>query len=103
MRTKISLAILNALASSNLTQTQFAAKAGTTQSTINSIISTDLRITPETLRKITHAIGNNHNASILIAHLEDEITRAGHKTTDFDIRHNPREFNQKITETMSLS
>lgn len=101
MRTRIGLALTNAMRTLGITQTELAEKADTSQSTINTIICTTTRVHPDTLKKITHALDSNTNASLLIAHLEDEIERAGHKTINYDIRRNTAKYNADVEHAIA--
>ena len=61
------------------TQSALAERSEIPQSTISQIISTDVRIAPASLQALTHCWDNSDaNGRVLIAHLRDEIHRAGH-------------------------
>lgn len=71
-----------------LTQSALADHAAVPQSTISQIIGTDVRIAPLSLNALTHCWPTPEaNGRVLIAHLRDEIHRAGHDPENaLDIR-----------------
>lgn len=61
------------------TQTALAERSAIPQPTISQIIATDVRIAPPSLAALTHCWPTpDANGRVLIAHLRDEIYRAGH-------------------------
>lgn len=61
------------------TQSALAERASIPQPTISQIIATDVRIAPASLLALTHCWESAEaNGRVLIAHLRDEIHRAGH-------------------------
>jgi len=78
-----------------------AEKSKLCQATINKIVSKKFRVDEKTLKQITNALDAKTNASLLIYHLEDEIERAGHKTMDYDIKHNPKKYSKRVENAMS--
>jgi transcriptional regulator with XRE-family HTH domain len=77
-RTYIGRSIAIELRESNLTQMEFAHRSGLSQPTLQQIISTAVRISPQSLTAVTHNWPHvSTSARVLIAHLRDEIFRAG--------------------------
>ena len=61
-----------------ITQNEIATRAHITQPSAWRILHGRCRLAPETLRLITHCmIDHNANGRLLIAHLRDELQRAG--------------------------
>ncbi len=71
-----------------LTQSALADHALVPQSTISQIMGNDVRIAPASLTALTHCWSTPEaNGRVLIAHLRDEIHRAGHDPENaLDIR-----------------
>lgn len=62
-----------------MTQSALSDRASVPQPTISQIIATDVRIAPTSLAALTHCWPTPEaNGRVLIAHLRDEINRAGH-------------------------
>ena len=101
MTTRLGMALLNSLQTLGISQIEMAEKSKLCQATINKIISKKFRVDEKTLNRITNALDPKTNATLLIYHLEDEIERAGHKTTDYDIKHNPKKYSKKVENAMS--
>ena len=73
-------------ATSDTSVRALATECGISPSTLSRLISDDRRVDEETLRKLCHA--NPREAAglrLLIAHLRDEIERAGRKQTEIKI------------------
>ena len=100
MITRLGNALMSILYSEGLKQTDMAEKCQLSQPTINKIMSKPFRVDESTLKKITNALSPDLNACLLIAHLEDEIDRAGHKVADYDIKRNPKKYAKKIENAM---
>lgn len=100
MSTRLGTSLMSILYSQGMKQTDMAEKCQLSQPTINKIMSKPFRVDESTLRKITNALSPDLNACLLIAHLEDEIDRAGHKIADYDIKRNPKKFAKKVEHAM---
>ena len=101
MTTRLGLALMNALQTLGLSQIDMAEKSKLCQATINKIISKKFRVDERTLKQVTNALDPKTNATLLIYHLEDEIERAGHKTMDYDIKHNPKKYSKRVENAMA--
>jgi transcriptional regulator with XRE-family HTH domain len=101
VKTRLGIALMNSIQTLGITQNQMADKCGLSQPTINKVISSKGRADETTLKKITNALDPETNAALLISHLEDEIERAGHKSSDYDIKRNPKKYAKKIEHAMS--
>lgn len=78
-RTYIGRAIATEMELSDTRQAQIAEACNLSQASISAIISSPVRVAPESLRAITHCWPTPEaNVRVLIAHLRDEIHRAGH-------------------------
>jgi transcriptional regulator with XRE-family HTH domain len=76
--TYISRALALEMERAGITQNEIATRAHITQPSAWRILHGRCRLAPETLRLITHCmIDHNANGRLLIAHLRDELQRAG--------------------------
>jgi transcriptional regulator with XRE-family HTH domain len=78
MKMKTGKALREAMDAESVDQTTFGRRIGMTQSGVSKILAGTRRPEIPTLKRITHCWANAaRNISVLVAHLEDECTRAG--------------------------
>lgn len=87
-RSQVATAICQELTRCGIKYIDIAKSSGITHGAISQIVSHGFRLSPGTLKKLTHAWPEPlSNVRILIAHLMDEIDRAGHKSEQYLIEH----------------
>ena len=77
-KTYIGRALSYEMHRAEITQSGLALRAKLPQPTISQLISSAVRIAPASLRALANCWGAGTNIRVLIAHLRDEIARAGH-------------------------
>ena len=77
-KTYIGRALSYEMHRAEITQSALAQRAGLPQPTISQLISSAVRIAPASLIALSNCWGAETNIRVLIAHLRDEIARAGH-------------------------
>ena len=87
-RTYVGRVISIELEKAGIKQSELAKKCDMSQPSISAIISSDVRLAPTTMQVLTHCWPTPEaNGRVLIAHLRDEIHRAGHDPENaLDIR-----------------
>lgn len=87
-RTYVGRVVLLELEKAGIKQADLAKKCNMSQPSISAIISSDVRLAPATMQVMTHCWPTAEaNGRVLIAHLRDEINRAGHDPENsIDIR-----------------
>lgn len=100
---RVAVTICQELERNGMKYVDLAKAAGITHGALSQLVSKGFRLAPNTLRQLSHCwpvLLSNHR--VLVAHLLDEIGRAGHASSDWKIEHREHKHGSAFADNMEF-